>query len=158
MPKDTNANGDIFGGWLVSQMDLAAGIAASRIAKGRSVTVAINGMAFYTPVQVGSVVSCYTEVLEIGRSSMRINVEVWITRAGNFEQVKVTEGEFVFVSLDEKGRTRPSKPRSFHASICRFAYCSTNHLLPSSVKFTCTRAAAPRPSKFNTTPSPNNSW
>jgi acyl-CoA thioesterase YciA len=109
MPKDTNANGDIFGGWLVSQMDLAAGISASRIAKGRAVTVAINGMAFYTPVQVGSVVSCYTDVLEVGRSSMRINVEVWITRAGHFEQVKVTEGEFVFVSLDEKGRTRPVK-------------------------------------------------
>jgi acyl-CoA thioesterase YciA len=64
MPKDTNSNGDIFGGWLVSQMDMAAMIAATRIAKGRAVTVAINGMAFYTPVQVGSVVSCYTEVVE----------------------------------------------------------------------------------------------
>lgn len=106
MPKDTNANGDIFGGWLVSQMDMAAGISASRIAKGRTVTVAINGMAFYTPVQIGSVVSCYTDVLEVGRSSMRINVEVWITRMGSFEQVKVTEGEFVFVAIDEKGRTR----------------------------------------------------
>lgn len=106
MPKDTNSSGDIFGGWLVSQMDLAAMITASRIAKGRVVTVAINGMAFYTPVQVGSVVSCYTEVLEIGRSSMRINVEVWIARAGSAEQIKVTEGEFVFVAIDEKGRTR----------------------------------------------------
>ncbi|MDB6061871.1 MAG: acyl-CoA hydrolase [Verrucomicrobiaceae bacterium] len=109
MPKENNAKGDIFGGWLVSKMDLAAMILASRIAKGRCVTVAINGMAFYTPVQVGSVVSCYTDVLEVGRSSMRINVEVWITHADNFEQVKVTEGEFVFVSLDEKGRTRPVK-------------------------------------------------
>jgi acyl-CoA thioesterase YciA len=107
MPKDTNSNGDIFGGWLVSQMDMAAMIAATRIAKGRAVTVAINGMAFYTPVQVGSVVSCYTEVVEIGRSSVRVNVEVWITRAGGYEQIKVTEGEFVFVAIDEKGRTRP---------------------------------------------------
>lgn len=109
MPKDTNSNGDIFGGWLVSQMDLAAMISATRIAKGRAVTAAINGMAFYTPVLVGSVVSCYTEVLEIGRSSMRINVEVWIARPGSFEQVKVTEGEFVFVAIDEKGRTRQVK-------------------------------------------------
>lgn len=107
MPKDTNSNGDIFGGWLVSQMDMAAMIAATRIAKGRAVTVAINGMAFYTPVQVGSVVSCYTEVVEIGRSSVRVNVEVWITRSGSLERAKVTEGEFVFVAIDEKGRTRP---------------------------------------------------
>ncbi len=106
MPKDTNSNGDIFGGWLVSQMDLAAMITATRIAKGRAATVAINGMAFYTPVQVGSVVTCYTEVLEIGRSSIRINVEVWILRPRQDERVKVTEGEFVFVAIDEKGRTR----------------------------------------------------
>jgi acyl-CoA thioesterase YciA len=107
MPKDTNSNGDIFGGWLVSQMDMAAMITATRIAKGRAVTVAINGMAFYTPVQVGSVVSCYTEVVEVGRSSVRVNVEVWIARASSYEQAKVTEGEFVFVAIDEKGRTRP---------------------------------------------------
>jgi acyl-CoA thioesterase YciA len=107
MPKDTNSNGDIFGGWLVSQMDMAAMITATRVAKGRAVTVAINGMAFYTPVQVGSVVSCYTEVVEVGRSSVRVNVEVWIARSGSFEQAKVTEGEFVFVAIDEKGRTRP---------------------------------------------------
>jgi acyl-CoA thioesterase YciA len=107
MPKDTNSNGDIFGGWLVSQMDLAAMITATRIAKGRAVTVAINAMAFYTPVQVGSVVSCYTEVVEVGRSSVRVNVEVWSARPSSIEQAKVTEGEFVFVAIDEKGRTRP---------------------------------------------------
>ena len=106
MPRDTNASGDIFGGWLVSQMDLAAMVAATRIAGGRAVTVAINGMAFYTPVHVGAVVSCYTEVLEIGRSSMRINVEAWITEKDSFEQMKVTEGEFVFVAIDKNGRTR----------------------------------------------------
>jgi acyl-CoA thioesterase YciA len=106
MPRDTNANGDIFGGWLVSQMDLAAMVAATRVARGRAVTVAINGMAFYTPVHVGAVVSCYTEVVEIGRSSMRINVEAWITEKDSFEQMKVTEGEFVFVAIDRNGRTR----------------------------------------------------
>jgi acyl-CoA thioesterase YciA len=111
MPKDTNANGDIFGGWLVSQMDLAASIAATHVAKGRVVTVAINAMAFYTPVHVGAVVSCYTDILEIGRSSVRINVEVWITGKTSLEQVKVTEGEFVFVAIDQSGRTRPVQER-----------------------------------------------
>lgn len=106
MPKDTNSGGDIFAGWLVSQMDLASMITATRIAKGRTATVAINGMAFYTPVQVGAVVSCYAEVLDIGRSSIRINVEVWIVRPRQEELVKVTEGEFVFVAIDENGRTR----------------------------------------------------
>lgn len=106
MPKDTNFNADIFAGWLVSQMDLASMISAARIAQGRVATVAINGMAFYTPVQVGSVVSCHAEVLEVGRSSIRINVEVWIVRPRQKERVKVTEGEFVFVAIDEKGRTR----------------------------------------------------
>jgi len=106
MPRDTNASGDIFGGWLVSQMDLAAMVTATREAGGRAVTVAINGMAFYTPVHVGAVVSCYTQVIEIGRSSMRINVEVWITEKDSFEQMKVTEGEFVFVAIDRHGRTR----------------------------------------------------
>jgi acyl-CoA thioesterase YciA len=109
MPKDTNSAGDIFGGWLVSQMDLAAMITATRIANGRAATVAINGMAFYMPVHVGSVVSCYAEVVDIGRSSIRVSVEVWITRPLQSEKMKVTEGEFVFVAIDEKGRTRPIK-------------------------------------------------
>jgi len=111
MPRDTNANGDIFGGWLVSQMDIAATVAAARVANGRVVTVAINGMAFYTPVHVGAVVSCYTEILEIGRSSVRINVEVWISGKHSPEQVKVTEGEFVYVAIDQSGRTRPVRER-----------------------------------------------
>ena len=106
MPADTNPNGDIFGGWLVSQMDLAAMVAATRVAGGRAVTVAINGMAFYTPVHVGAVVSCYTEILDIGRSSMRIGVEAWITEKDSFDLVKVTEGQFVFVAIDKNGRTR----------------------------------------------------
>lgn len=111
MPRDTNADGDIFGGWLVSQMDLAGGVAAQEIARGRVATVAINGMAFYSPVHVGAVVSCYTDILEIGRSSIRVGVEVWVTHRHGSERVKVTEGEFVFVAIDERGRTRPV-PRS----------------------------------------------
>jgi acyl-CoA thioesterase YciA len=106
MPKDTNASGDIFGGWLVSQMDIAAGIAAARIAKGRVATVAIDRMSFMIPVKVGSVVSCYTQVLNIGRSSIQVQVEVWMEILGDMETQKVTEGIFVFVALDKDGRTR----------------------------------------------------
>ena len=108
-PKDTNASGDIFGGWLLSQMDIAGMITASEVADGRVATVAIDGMAFLTPVQVGAVVSCYCDVLEIGRSSIRIMVEVWINSPHDGEPLKVTEGEFVFVAIDEAGRTRPIK-------------------------------------------------
>ncbi len=106
MPKDTNPNGDIFGGWLLSQMDIAGMVTASDVAGGRVATVAIEGMAFLTPVHVGAVVSCYCDVLEIGRSSVRIVVEVWINSQHDGEPIKVTEGEFVFVAIDENGRTR----------------------------------------------------
>lgn len=106
MPSDTNASGDIFGGWLVSQMDIAAGIAAARIARGRVATVAIDRMSFMIPVKVGSVVSCYTRILNIGRSSIQVQVEVWMEILGEMEAQKVTEGIFVFVALDKDGRTR----------------------------------------------------
>jgi acyl-CoA thioesterase YciA len=106
MPKDTNANGDIFGGWLLSQMDIAGMITAGEVASGRVATVAINGMTFLTPVHVGAVVSCYCDVLEVGRSSVRIVVEVWINSQHDREPIKVTEGEFVFVAIDINGRTR----------------------------------------------------
>ena len=106
MPADTNANGDIFGGWLMSQMDLAGGIAAGRRAGGRIATVAVDAMAFLTPVSVGAVVSCYTEIIDIGRSSIRVRVEVWVTAYDHEEPAKVTEGEFVFVAIDSNGRTR----------------------------------------------------
>ena len=109
MPKDTNASGDIFGGWLLSQMDIAGLITAMDVARGRAATVAINGMAFLTPVHVGAVVSCYCDVLEIGRSSIRIVVEVWINSQHDGEPIKVTEGEFVYVAIDENGRTRAIK-------------------------------------------------
>jgi acyl-CoA thioesterase YciA len=107
MPKDTNANGDIFGGWLLSQMDLAGSITASELAEGRVATVAIEGMSFLTPVHVGAVVSCYCDVLERGRSSVRILVEVWINAKPDGEPLKVTEGEFIYVAIDENKLTRP---------------------------------------------------
>lgn len=107
MPKDTNASGDIFGGWLVSQMDLAGAVAASRIAGGRVATVAIDRMSFMVPVKVGAVVSCHTEITSIGRSSLEVNVEVWASYVtGEDELTKVTEGAFIFVSIDDNGRTR----------------------------------------------------
>jgi acyl-CoA thioesterase YciA len=109
MPRDTNANGDIFGGWLLSQMDLAGAITAGEVAGGRVATVAIDGMAFLTPVHVGAVVSCYCDVLEIGRSSIRIVVEVWINSQHDGEPIKVTEGEFVYVAIDRHRRTRAIK-------------------------------------------------
>jgi len=110
MPRDTNPCGDIFGGWLLCQMDIAGMITASEVARGRVATVAIDGMAFLTPVHVGAVVSCYCDVLEIGRSSIRIMVEVWINSPHDGEPLKVTEGEFVFVAIDQSGRTREIKP------------------------------------------------
>jgi acyl-CoA thioesterase YciA len=110
MPKDTNANGDIFGGWLLSQMDMAGAITAADVAQGRVATVAIEGMTFLTPVHVGAVVTCYCDVLEVGRSSIRIVVEVWINSQHDGEPIKVTEGEFVFVAIDQNGRTRTINP------------------------------------------------
>ena len=110
MPRDTNASGDIFGGWLLSQMDLAGGVAAGKVAHGRVATVAIDRMSFMVPVKVGAVVSCYTEVLSVGRSSIQVQVEVWSRMAGGNGAAgthnKVTEGTFVFVAIDENGRTR----------------------------------------------------
>ena len=107
MPTDTNASGDIFGGWLVSQMDLAGAVTAQQLAQGRVVTVAIDSMMFISPVSVGAIVSCYTNVLNIGRSSMKIRVEVWSTSPTQQDRNKVTEGLFTFVAIDENRRTRP---------------------------------------------------
>ena len=106
MPKDTNADGDIYGGWLLQQMDMAGGAAAREVARGRVATVAVTGMSFLTPVHVGAIVSCYADVLEIGRSSIRMVVEVWISSQHDGEPIKVTEGVFVFVAIDHNGRTR----------------------------------------------------
>lgn len=106
MPRETNANGDIFGGWLLSQMDLAGAILAGRIAKGRVATVAISGMSFLNPVPVGAVVGCYANTTSVGTSSIKISIEAWISDDHRTELCKVTEGEFVFVAIDERGNTR----------------------------------------------------
>jgi len=104
---DTNALGDIYAGWLMQQMDMACGITARKLAQGRVATVAVGSMNFLVPVSVGSLVSCYTDVINIGRSSIEVFVEVWIdaARPGG-EQKKVTEGVFAYVAIDQSGRTR----------------------------------------------------
>ncbi|MCK0105828.1 acyl-CoA thioesterase [Marinobacter sp. S0848L] len=106
LPSDTNANGDVFAGWLVKQMDLAAATMAGRISRGRSATVAMDRMEFLSPLRVGSQVSCYCELVDIGRSSMKINVEVWMLDRFAKTPRKVTEGLFVYVAIDEQGRIR----------------------------------------------------
>jgi len=104
MPKDTNRDGDIFGGWLVSQMDLGSAILAGKVAKSRVVTVAIEGMSFLNPVRVGDTVACYAWVEKIGRTSMKICVDVWVTRYRTGERVKVTNGVFTYVALGPDGK------------------------------------------------------
>ena len=112
MPADTNPNGDIFGGWILSQMDIAGGILATGIAGGRTVTVAVNGLKFIRPVSVGDVVCCYGELVRIGRTSMTLHLEVWgkpmlQTTERHEPRFRVTEAEFVFVAIDKDGRKRP---------------------------------------------------
>jgi acyl-CoA thioesterase YciA len=106
MSADTNPNGDIFGGWLMSQMDLAAGNVASRRAVGRAATVAVEGMTFHTPVHVGDEVSVYAELLSCGRTSMKIKVEAYRRSRDNDERIKVTEADFTFVAIDVDGQPR----------------------------------------------------
>ena len=112
MPAVTNPNGDIFGGWLVSQMDIGAGMTAGQRAEGRVTTVAIDAMTFHRPVYVGDIVCVYTDIERIGRTSMSIHVEAWAVRHRIGEKVKVTEGKFTFVALDDEGRPRPVDSRA----------------------------------------------
>lgn len=107
MPADTNANGDIFGGWVMSQMDLAGGIAGIDRARGRVVTVAVDGMTFIRPVKVGDVLCVYTHIERVGRTSMRIAVEAWARRFRTAARDKVTAAIFTFVAIDDDGRPRP---------------------------------------------------
>jgi len=107
MPGDANPNGDIFGGWLLSQMDLAGSVVAYDRAEGRVATVAIDAMTFLQPVYVGDLVSCYATLQKTGRSSMRILVETFVRRRASAEVVKVTEGSFTYVAIDSNGRSRP---------------------------------------------------
>jgi acyl-CoA thioesterase YciA len=107
MPADANAAGDIFGGWLLSQMDLAGSTVATRRAKGRVVTVAITGMTFHRPVFVGDEVSCYAEIVKVGRTSITVKVESWARRGRSEERIEVTEGIFTYVAVDAERRPCP---------------------------------------------------
>ncbi len=107
MPADTNVNGDIFGGWLMAQMDLGASVPARTRAKGRVATVAVEGMTFHKPVMVGDLVSIHAEILKEGSTSLHIGVEVWVTRQPSGQRRKVTEARFIFVAVDADGKKRP---------------------------------------------------
>ena len=107
MPADTNPFGDIFGGWLMAQMDIAGAIHANEVAQGRVTTVAVGSMVFIRPVPIGSVISCYTSTLRIGNTSIRIKVEVWIKDFLTHKICQVTEGEYTYVAIDENGLKRP---------------------------------------------------
>lgn len=106
MPADTNPAGDIFGGWLLSQMDMAGEITAGQRSRSRVVTVAVNAMTFHKPVHVGDVVSCYTQIEKVGRSSITVRIEAIVMRLETGEKVPVTEGVFVYVALDKHGQPR----------------------------------------------------
>ena len=106
MPGDANANGDIFGGWVLSQMDIAGGVIASRRAQGRVVTVTIDAMTFDRPIQVGDLVSIYGYVSETGNSSITVELETIVQRKMRGDEIKVTGGRFKFVAIDLEGRPR----------------------------------------------------
>ncbi|MGI9515386.1 MAG: acyl-CoA thioesterase [Anderseniella sp.] len=106
MPADANAAGDVFGGWVMAQMDLAAGIRSGERATGRVVTAAINALSFKLPVKIGDTLELYTNVSKVGRSSMTIEVEAWAQRYLTHEKVKVTDADFVMVAVDKNGNPR----------------------------------------------------
>lgn len=107
MPADANPAGDIFGGWLLSQMDLAGSTVATRRARGRVVTVAITAMTFHRPVFVGDEVSCYAEIVKVGNTSVTVKIESWARRGRGEERVEVTEGIFTYVAVDSDRKPRP---------------------------------------------------
>lgn len=107
MPADTNPAGDIFGGYIMSLMDLAAGMSARAYSKGRVVTAAVSNLTFLLPVKVGDTVCCYAEVLRTGRTSITLSVETWVLRTVEGNRMRVTAAEFIMVSVDEHGRPHP---------------------------------------------------
>ena len=107
MPADTNATGDMFGGWVLSQMDIAGGIVASKRAKGRVATVALEAMTFHKPIKVGDIVSCYGEVTRVGNTSVAVKVVTEVERRVSGDSILVTEGTLTYVALDDDGRPRP---------------------------------------------------
>ncbi|WP_135077127.1 acyl-CoA thioesterase [Terasakiella sp. SH-1] len=110
MPGDANPNGDIFGGWVMSQMDIAGGVTAAWRAQGRVATVGVEAMSFLKPVSVGDVVCVYTDIVREGTTSMAIMVELWVLRQSGLNREKVTEGVFTFVAIDDNGKKRPLPP------------------------------------------------
>ena len=110
MPADTNPAGDIFGGWVMSQMDIAGAIAAVERAKGRVVTVAVEAMTFIAPVKVGDILCVYTTIERVGNTSITVAIEAWARRNRLDERQKVTDGKFVYVSLGEDGQKRRIEP------------------------------------------------
>ena len=113
MPADTNASGDIFGGWLMSQVDIAGSIIARRRANGRIVTVAVDSFQFHQPVFVGDLVSCYASITRVGRTSLTVNVKAYAERQGaTHEIIQVTEAELTYAAVDEQRRPRPLAPAS----------------------------------------------
>lgn len=109
-PADMNGNGDIFGGWVLSQMDVAGGVLAARVAKGRVATVAITAMTFVEPIKVGDVVSIYGRVAKIGRTSITIDLETIVQRRHDAAEIQVTHGTYIFVAIDGEGKPRPVPP------------------------------------------------
>ena len=110
MPKDANANGDVFGGWVMSQMDLAGAVPAVDRAGGRIATVAVNAMRFHQPIAVGDLVTCYATIESVGKTSISVKVETWAKRRRTTNQVKVTEGTFVYVAINDNGAKRALPP------------------------------------------------
>ncbi len=111
MPADTNPHGHIFGGWLMSQMDLAGGVHAYQRARGRVVTVAVEAMEFHQPVLIGDEVTCYSDIARIGRSSIAVRVEAWVRRdCLAQDQIRVTSATFTYVAVDEHQNKRPVPP------------------------------------------------
>ena len=109
MPADTNANGDIFGGWLLSQMDLGGGVFASKVAQSRTVTVAIEAMNFRKAVYVGDLVSVYANLVRVGRTSVTLHIEAWVLRRKEVLSILVTDGNFTYVSIDDHGHPQAIK-------------------------------------------------
>lgn len=107
MPADTNPNGDVFGGWVVSQMDLAGMSLAVKLARGRVTTAAIEAMSFIAPVKVGDFICCYAEVIKIGNTSVQVKVETWAIGPFDEKRRQVTQGIFIYVAINEEGKPRP---------------------------------------------------
>ena len=110
MPADTNQNGDIFGGWLLSQMDLGGGVFASKLAKSRTVTVAIEAMNFRKPVYVGNLVSVHANLVRVGKTSITVHLEAWVLRRKEMQSILVTDGNFTYVSIDDQGHPQAIQP------------------------------------------------